>query len=59
MNEEQLNRLIEVLQDIDSNLTDISISLKNLDNGFQNCISNDPNGKSFLHVGGAMINYTY
>ena len=59
MNEEQLDRLIVVLESIDSNLVEISASLDNLSQNLQDCTFEDERGRGFLHVGGTIVNYKY
>lgn len=46
MNEDLLTRLVDVLEDINNNLSEISISLDSLDKNIDGCISVSQNGKS-------------
>lgn len=46
MNEELLTRLVDALESIDSNLSDIAMSLDSLDESIDGCISVSQNGKS-------------
>ncbi len=46
MNEELLTRLIEALESINSNLSEIAVSLDSLDKNIDGCISVSRNGKS-------------
>ncbi|MDE5696305.1 MAG: hypothetical protein K2I96_02670 [Lachnospiraceae bacterium] len=46
MNEELLTRLVDALESINNNLSEISISLDSLDKNIDGCISVSQNGKS-------------
>lgn len=46
MNEELLTRLVEALESINNNLSDIAVSLDSLDKNIDGCISVSQNGKS-------------
>lgn len=46
MNEDLLARLVDVLEGINNNLSEISISLDSLDKNIDGCISVSQNGKS-------------
>lgn len=53
MNEELLTRLVEVLEGINSNLSEIAVSLDSIDNNIDGCISVSQNGKSrYLCISG-------
>lgn len=53
MNEELLTRLVEVLEGINDNLTDIAASLDSIDKNIDGCISVSQNGKSrYLCISG-------
>lgn len=53
MNEELLTRLIEALEEINSNLSEIAVSLDNIDKNIDGCISVSRNGKSrYLCISG-------
>lgn len=56
MNEEQIERLITALEEINSNLADISASFENLDQNVQNCIARN-GSSSFLCVTGNFTSY--
>lgn len=46
MNEELLIRLVEALESIDNNLSDIAVSLDSLDKNIDGCISCSRDGRS-------------
>ncbi len=46
MNEELLTRLVETLESINSNLSEIAASLDSLDENIDGCISVSQNGRS-------------
>lgn len=46
MSEELLTRLVEALESINNNLSEIAISLDSLDKNIDGCISVSRNGKS-------------
>lgn len=46
MNEDLLAQLVDVLEGINNNLSEISISLDSLDKNIDGCISVSQNGKS-------------
>lgn len=53
MNEELLTRLVEALESINNNLSEIAISLDSLDKNIDGCISVSRNGKSrYLCISG-------
>lgn len=53
MNEDLLARLVDVLEGINNNLSEISISLDSLDKNIDGCISVSQNGKSrYLCISG-------
>lgn len=53
MNEELLTRLVEALEGINSNLSEIAVSLDNIDENIDGCISVSRNGKSrYLCISG-------
>ena len=45
MNEELLTRLVEALEGINNNLSEIAVSLDSLDKNIDGCISVSQNGK--------------
>lgn len=56
MNEELLTRLVDTLESINSNLTDIAVSLESLDKNIDGCIS--VSGKSqYLCISGDVNTY--
>lgn len=56
MNEELLTRLVEALEGINSNLSDIAVSLDSLDKNIGSCIAQ--NGEScFLCITGDITTY--
>ena len=53
MNEELLTRLVEALEGINSNLSEIAVSLDSLEKNIDGCISVSQNGKSrYLCISG-------
>lgn len=46
MNEELLSRLVDALEGINNNLSEIAVSLDSLDKNIDGCISVSQNGKS-------------
>jgi uncharacterized protein YukE len=53
MSEELLTRLVEALESINNNLSEIAISLDSLDKNIDGCISVSRNGKSrYLCISG-------
>lgn len=46
MNEDLLAQLVDVLEGINNNLSDIAVSLESLDKNIDGCISVSQNGKS-------------
>ena len=53
MNEELLTRLVEALESINNNLSEIAVSLDSLDKNIDGCISVSQNGKSrYLCISG-------
>lgn len=46
MNEELLTRLVDALEGINSNLSEIAVSLDSLDKNIDGCISVSQNGRS-------------
>lgn len=53
MNEELLTRLVEVLEGINNNLSEIAVSLDSLDKNIEGCISVSQNGRSrYLCISG-------
>lgn len=53
MNEELLTRIAEALEGINSNLSEMSISLDSMDKNIDGCISSDRSGKSrYLCISG-------
>ena len=53
MNEELLTRIAEALEGINSNLSEIAVSLDSLDKNIDGCISVSQNGKSrYLCISG-------
>ena len=53
MNEELLTRLVDVLEGINNNLSEIAVSLDSLDKNIDGCISVSQNGKSrYLCISG-------
>lgn len=53
MNEELLTRLVEALESINNNLSEIAVSLDNIDDNIDGCISVSQNGKSrYLCISG-------
>ncbi|GEM_PF-6340417 len=46
MNEELLTRLVEALESINGNLSEIAVSLDHLDENVDGCISVSQNGRS-------------
>lgn len=46
MNEELLTRLVDALESINNNLSEIAVSLDSLDKNIDGCISVSKNGKS-------------
>lgn len=46
MNEELLTRLVDVLESINSSLSDMAVSLDSLDKNLDGCISVSQNGRS-------------
>ena len=46
MNEELLTRLVNALESINNNLSEIAVSLDSLDKNIDGCISVSKNGKS-------------
>lgn len=53
MNEELLTRLVEALERINNNLSEIAVSLDNIDENIDGCISVSRNGKSrYLCISG-------
>ena len=53
MNEELLTRLVDVLERINNNLSEIAVSLDSLDKNIDGCISVSQNGKSrYLCISG-------
>lgn len=53
MNEELLTRLVDALEGINSNLSDIAVSLDSINNNINGCISCSRDGKSkYLCISG-------
>ncbi|WP_277934936.1 hypothetical protein [Parablautia intestinalis] len=53
MNEELLTRLVDALEGINNNLSEIAVSLDSLDKNIDGCISVSQNGKShYLCISG-------
>lgn len=53
MNEELLTRLVDALEGINSNLSEIAVSLDSLDKTLDGCVSVSQNGKSrYLCISG-------
>ena len=53
MNEELLTRLVDALESINNNLSEIAVSLDSLDKNIDGCISVSQNGKSrYLCISG-------
>ena len=53
MNEELLTRLVDALEGINNNLSEIAVSLGSLDKNIDGCISVSQNGKSrYLCISG-------
>ena len=53
MNEELLTRLVDALEAINSNLSDIDVSLDSINKNIEGCISSSRNGKSsYLCISG-------
>lgn len=53
MNEELLTRLVDALEGINSNLSEIAVSLDSLDKTLNGCVSVSQNGKSrYLCISG-------
>lgn len=53
MNEELLSRLVDALEGINNNLSEIAVSLDSLDKNIDGCISVSQNGKShYLCISG-------
>lgn len=53
MDEELLTRLVDALEGINSNLSEIAVSLDNIDKNIDGCISVSQNGKShYLCISG-------
>lgn len=51
MNEQLLTRLVEALEGINDNLSDIAIHLRSIDTNLDSCVS-EFNGLSFFRVAG-------
>ncbi len=53
MNEELLTRLVDALESINSNLSEMAVSLDSIDKNLEGCISSSQNGKSrYLCISG-------